>query len=94
MARRYRVLTDRMVGHKKGDEIEGQFHPALVGVHLEDITEPAAYKCPQCQIEPDATKKAKAAKFDLGELADHYAADHPGVAAPGEEELANGQART
>ena len=95
MARRYRVLTDRVYGRNKGDEFDGPVHPALVGVHVEDITEPLKAKCPACQNEPDATAKAKKATYESqAELAEHYQAEHPALAAPEEGDLEHGQTRT
>ena len=85
MPRSYKVLTDRMAGHKKGDVVPGPFHPALIGVHLEDVTEPLRLKCPACANEPGSTAKAKKATYStLEELAEHYADEHPALAAPTE----------
>lgn len=86
MAKTYKVLTDRMVGHKKGDTIPGPLHPALIGVHVQDVSEDEKGECPACQNEPAASKTRKGKRYTVAELVDHYVNDHPALAPPGEEE--------
>ena len=75
-----------MVGLKKGDEISGPVHPALIGPHLKDISEPVSLKCPACQEDPSSTAKAKKATYaSLEELQAHYGEEHPALEAPTEE---------
>lgn len=86
MGKQYEVLTDKLVGHKKGDTIQGPVHPALIGSHLKDVSVEEKGACPHC-AEHGTSQKAKKQTYSPAELAEHYASEHPGLAAPaGEEE--------
>lgn len=87
MGNEYEVLSDKFVGGKKGDTIQGPVHPALIGSHLKDVSVEEKGECPACQNEPDVAKTKKAKKYTVAELVDHYVSEHPALAPPtGEEE--------
>ena len=75
---------------KKGAEVgeedlQGVYVDALVqgGFLTELDADPV--KCPACESDDSATKKAKGTKYEnLGELQAHYAEDHVALAAPEE----------
>ena len=84
MGKTYKVLSDKYTGGKKGETVEGPVHPALLGVHLKDVTEEEKGECPACQNEPSVSKTKKGKKYTVAELVDHYVSDHPALAPPTE----------
>lgn len=86
MAREYEVLSDRLVGHKKGDRITGPVHPGLVGAHLRELQKPEEIACPICQEQGKAADK-KRTYSSADKLAEHYADAHPAFAPPAPEEV-------
>jgi len=90
MARRYRVLMDFALG-SKGDEVSGvtempyDFAALVQAGYLEEIT--PRIPCPACS-EDKSVKKADVPHFQKQEtLAEHYAGEHPALAAPDFEEV-------
>lgn len=85
MGKEYKVLSDKLFGHKKGDTIQGPVHPALIGVHVKSVSQDEALKCPECQQHGTQRDKKQTFK-SYDDLAKHYAGEHGAYAPPREEE--------
>lgn len=74
----------KVMGHQTGEKFKAVYvHPALLGVHVKQVSKDEPLRCDVCAEH--GTQKEKKAKFqDLLELREHYASAHPGLAAPTE----------
>jgi hypothetical protein len=83
--REYEVIgPHRVMGHTTGEKFKAVWvHPALLGVHLKQVSKDEPLRCPYCAEHGKPAEK-KATYADLLALREHYTTDHPGLAAPTE----------